>query len=191
MSENTRSGYVALIGQPNVGKSTLLNSVLGRKISITSRKPQTTRDRILGIKTIENLQIIYVDTPGLHLQGKRGLNQHMNKVARQTLREVNVIVFMVEALHWNDRDEWALKQLQYVEVPVILAINKIDKVKNNQLLLPFIEKIATKFAFHKIVPISAEKKSNWTHWKMKLCLACLKMSIIIHPSNLLIVVIVL
>lgn len=156
MNESTRFGYVALIGRPNVGKSTLMNCLLGRKISITSRKPQTTRHRILGVKTVDDIQIAYLDTPGLHTEAKRAMNRYMNRAAKMVLHEVDVVIFMVEAGRWLAGDDWVLKHLKEIKVPIILVINKIDKVKDRRQLLPFIEQAAERFTFRNIVPISAK-----------------------------------
>lgn len=153
-------GFVVIIGRPNVGKSTLLNQILGQKISITSSKPQTTRHQILGIKTENNTQAIYIDTPGLHKINKRLLNRYMNRAAKSVLNDADVIVFVVEALKWKEEEDWILSMLKTVQAPVILAINKIDKVKDKQLLLPSIEKLKSFFNFAAIVPISAEKNIN-------------------------------
>jgi len=153
----TQCGFVAIIGRPNVGKSTMLNHLLGKKISITSRKPQTTRHRILGIKTIDETQIMYVDTPGLHQEGKRAINRYMNRTARSTLKDVDIIVFVVDATQWDSQDDWILRMLHDLSIPVILAVNKIDKIKDRALLLPFIEKASKKYNFRQIVPISAKQ----------------------------------
>lgn len=149
-------GTIAIIGQPNVGKSTLLNHILGKKISITSRKPQTTRHRILGIKTTENTQVIYVDTPGLHQQYKREMNRIMNRVAKHTLSEVDAILFLIDALHFDHEDQAILQLLQSVQIPVILVINKIDTIKNKAELLPFIENLSKQFTFSHIFPMTAK-----------------------------------
>jgi GTP-binding protein Era len=124
---NSRCGYVAIIGKPNVGKSTLLNHLLGRKLSITSRKPQTTRHRILGVKTLGDTQILYVDTPGLHKKMPRQINRYMNRVARAALHDVDVVLFVVDATSWNDEDVAIAKMLQNIEKPIVVAINKIDR----------------------------------------------------------------
>lgn len=151
-----RSGYVAIIGRPNVGKSTLLNHILGLKISITSRKPQTTRNQILGVKTVDDTQIVYVDTPGMHVKEPREINRYMNRVARAALDGVNVIVFIVEATGLVELDRWVLKLLQDQKIPVILAINKIDKLHDKSALLPFIQAMSALYPFAHIVPISAK-----------------------------------
>jgi GTPase len=158
--ELSRCGYVAIIGRPNVGKSTLLNHILGRKIAITSRKPQTTRHRLLGIKTQDNRQTIYVDTPGLHQEAKKALNRYMNRAASSVIHDVDTIVFIIEALKWQGDDEWILKKLAKSTIPVILVINKIDKLTDKNALLPFIDKVKTKFTFSAILPISALKNDN-------------------------------
>ncbi|EKD77553.1 MAG: hypothetical protein ACD_42C00297G0003 [uncultured bacterium] len=150
------SGYVAIIGKPNVGKSTLMNTILGKKISITSRKPQTTRHRISGIKTTESSQMIFVDTPGLHQEQKKEINRVMNRVARTVLGEVDVILFLIEAMRWDNDDASVLRQLKSTKLPVILVINKIDEIKNKMELLPFIENLSKQFEFKKIVPVSAK-----------------------------------
>lgn len=153
-------GYVAIIGKPNVGKSTLLNKILTQKISITARKPQTTRHRILGIKTDGDFQTIYVDTPGLHHDKKRAINRYMNKVAMSAIREVEVIIFVVEAMKWTTDDQLVLDKLSHVEVPVILAINKVDMVPLKEELFPYIKKLTEKRQFAAVVPISATKNVN-------------------------------
>jgi GTP-binding protein Era len=158
--KNLHCGYVAIIGRPNVGKSTLLNHLLGQKISITSRKPQTTRHRILGIKTEGDTQIVYVDTPGLHLETKKALNRYMNKAAISVIHDVDVIVFMIEALKWTADDEWIFKKLVNQKCPIILVINKVDKIDNKSELLPFIDTMSQKFAFTQILPLSALKNDQ-------------------------------
>lgn len=155
-----QSGYVAIIGRPNVGKSTLLNQLLGQKISITSRKPQTTRHRILGVQTLENTQIIFVDTPGIHLNEHRALNRHMNQAARNTLNEVDVILFVVEGLKWTEEDEWVLSLLQQVKQPVILLVNKSDLLLDKTVLLPYLKTLSEKHAFLEIIPLSAKRGTN-------------------------------
>jgi GTP-binding protein Era len=152
---NKRTGYVAIIGRPNVGKSTLLNHLLGEKLSITSRKPQTTRHKILGIKNLEDAQIVYVDTPGIHQQAPYKLNQYMNKTALSALHDVDAIVFVVEGLFFNAGDEWVLRQLKKIKVPVILAVNKVDLLINKEVLLPHLQKLSGQYVFSDIVPLSA------------------------------------
>ena len=156
----TYCGFIAIVGRPNVGKSTLLNKILGQKISITSRKAQTTRHRIVGIKTEGVYQEIYVDTPGLHIEEKRAINRLMNRAASSAITDVDLVIFVVDGTHWNDDDEMVLNKLRKTKVPVVLAINKIDNIKNKDNLLPFITEISQKFNFADIVPMSAEKGNN-------------------------------
>ncbi len=160
MSETTHCGYVAIIGQPNVGKSTLLNQILGQKISITSRKPQTTRQQLLGVKTSDNPPVIYVDTPGLHKQNKNALNRYMNRAASGVINTVNVIAFMGDAGHWGEDDNWVLNKLSSVTCPVILVVNKIDKLGNNNEALPLMEEYGSKFEFAAVIPMSAKDKED-------------------------------
>lgn len=155
MVDNTRCGYVAIVGRPNVGKSTLMNHLLGQKISITSRKPQTTRHRVLGIKTEDAVQAIYVDTPGIHQEETRAINRMMNRAATSSVKDVDVIVMVVDALKWNEGDEHVLQKLRSNRAPVILAINKLDSVEDKNALLPHIEALSQKREFAAIVPISA------------------------------------
>ena len=160
-ASNSRCGYVALVGRPNVGKSTLLNRILGQKLSITSRKPQTPRHQILGIKTDDELQVLYVDTPGLHNDSKgNALNRYMNKAASEALRHVDLVVFLVDRTAWTDEDEIVLEKLKHARCPVVLAVNKVDLLKDKESLLPWIEQLNAKRSFDEIVPISAEKGHN-------------------------------
>jgi GTP-binding protein Era len=161
MSEkDTRCGLVTIIGRPNVGKSTLLNRLVGEKISITSSRAQTTRHRLLGIKTTENAQIVYVDTPGLHADNKSMMNRQMNRVATASLQGVDCIVLMIAASGWVDTDEYPLRLVAKQGIPVILAINKIDQMKDRRQLLPFIEQSKNKMPFAAIVPLSARAGTN-------------------------------
>lgn len=155
-----KCGYVALIGRPNVGKSTLMNHLLGQKISITSRKPQTTRHRILGINTTETGQAIYVDTPGMHDNEKRALNRYLNRTAETTLVGVEVFVWLIDGLSWQPYDDLIFKKLEQAGLPVILAVNKVDKIKDRDTLLAFFAEAQQRFAFEHIIPISALKKTN-------------------------------
>ena len=157
-----KSGFVAIVGRPNVGKSTLLNALLGEKVSIISPKPQTTRWQVLGIKTTDDAQIIYIDTPGMHQEEKRAMNRYMNRVANAALHEVDVVVFLVEAMAWYEDDALVLKNLavlQDLKKPVILAINKIDLIKDKALLLPFMKTMEEKFDFLHIIPIAAKQST--------------------------------
>jgi GTP-binding protein Era len=148
---------VALVGRPNVGKSTLLNRMLGQKISITSRKPQTTRHRILGIKTEPGVQIIYVDTPGLHRGGKRAINRYLNRAAAEALQDVDLVLFLVDGMRWTDEDDLVLQALERVHCPVLLVLNKLDKLADKQALLPHLEWLADKRDFGALIPISATR----------------------------------
>ena len=156
-SESTshRCGYVAIIGRPNVGKSTLVNRLVGQKFSITSRKAQTTRHRLLGIKTSPGAQIIYVDTPGMHARTGRALNRYMNRAATGALVGVDVILFLVEAGKWTDDDKHVLGRLADAEAPIIAVVNKLDRVPDKRSLLPFIDELAERAEFTEVVPISA------------------------------------
>ncbi|PSL15549.1 GTP-binding protein Era [Marinobacterium halophilum] len=156
-----RCGYVAIVGRPNVGKSTLLNYILGQKLSITSRKPQTTRHQILGIHTEGDLQVVYVDTPGLHKDSTgKALNRFMNRTASEALRHVDLVIFIVDRTAWTDEDQIVLDKLESVRCPVILAINKVDQLKDKDALLPQLDLLASKRHFDVIIPISAEKGHN-------------------------------
>ena len=127
-ASETKFGYVAVLGRPNVGKSTLINHILGQKLNITSRKPKTTGHTLLGIKTEGNTQAIYVDTPGIHQSQKKAINRMMNRSAESVIHDVDVIVFVVEKLKWTEEDQLVLDKLKHVECPVILAINKVENV---------------------------------------------------------------
>jgi GTPase len=155
-----RSGIVTFIGRPNAGKSTLLNRLVGEKLSITSRKPQTTRHRILGIKTTDNAQFVYVDTPGVHAAEGRQLNRYLTKVASGSVEGVDCVVLLIGAEGWRPEDEPALAVAQRSGVPVILAINKIDKLKERASLLPLIQASSVRMAFAEVVPLSASKGTN-------------------------------
>ncbi len=162
-NQGFRCGLVAIVGRPNVGKSTLMNYLLGQKISITSHKPQTTRHRIVGIKTTETSQAVYVDTPGIHLDGKKAMNRFMNRAATTSLMDVDVIVFVVEAREWNDEDENVLKRLKDESIPVILVINKIDTLRSRDDLLPLLQKLSQKMSFTEVVPVAAIKGESVEH----------------------------
>jgi len=157
---DSRCGFVAIVGRPNVGKSTLLNHILGQKLSITSRKPQTTRHQVLGIKTEGPVQAIYVDTPGMHEDEPRALNRYMNKAASSALIDVDVVVFVVDQLAWTTADEMVLEKLSRVKCPVILAVNKVDKLENRDALLPHLEMLSKKREFAEIIPLSALRETN-------------------------------
>ncbi len=160
MNSNSQCGYVAIVGRPNVGKSTLLNALIGKKISITSPKPQTTRNQILGIKTIGSAQAVFIDTPGLHKAERRAMNRYMNKLASSVIVDADIVLFMVEALRFNDDDDMILQKLNETKAPVILVINKVDKIKDKSQLLPFINDLKERYHFKDIVPMSARKMDN-------------------------------
>ncbi|WP_380183553.1 GTPase Era [Kalamiella sp. sgz302252] len=161
MSEQTtHCGFIAIVGRPNVGKSTLLNQLLGQKISITSRKPQTTRHRITGIHTEDGYQAIYVDTPGLHMEEKRAINRLMNRAASSSIGDVELVIFVVEGTKWTEDDEMVLNKLKDGKVPVLLAINKVDNVTDKTILLPHMQFLGQQMNFMDIVPISAETGKN-------------------------------
>ncbi len=155
-----KCGYVGIVGRPNVGKSTLMNHLIGEKVSIISPKPQTTRSQLYGIKTINDAQIIYIDTPGMHSDAPHAMNRYMNRVADSVLHDANVIIFVIDAKVWREEDQMVLEKLKNVEQPVILAINKIDALDDKALLLPLIEKLSLRAEFKHIVPISALRDEN-------------------------------
>lgn len=160
MSEQQRSGYVAIVGRPNVGKSTLLNHILGQKISITSRKPQTTRHQVLGIKTDASTQVIFVDTPGLHKQQSKAINRYMNRAASSAIRDVDVIVMVADRTAWTDEDSWVLEQVKASGAPAILVLNKVDLLSDKAVLLPRLQELAEGNEFKAILPISALNQHN-------------------------------
>ena len=156
-----RSGFVVIIGRPNVGKSTLLNRLVGQKVSITSQRAQTTRHRILGIHNMPQAQIIYVDTPGLHRgESDKQLSRLMNREARTSLEGVDAVVLVMTADGWTERDEPALDLVRQANCPVILANNKVDRLKIRERLLPLMEKMQQRYAFAEIVPLSAQDGDN-------------------------------
>jgi GTPase len=163
MTENTavtRCGYVAIVGRPNVGKSTLLNHMLGQKISITSRKPQTTRNNVLGIKTEGNNQIIFVDTPGLHLGQEKAINRYMNRAASTAMKDVDLVIFLVDKFIWTEEDEAVARQLNHIDCPIILAVNKVDQIEDKEKLLPHIQLLSEKLSALEIIPLSALRNMN-------------------------------
>ncbi len=159
-SPTMRCGYVAIVGRPNVGKSTLLNHMLGQKISITSRKPQTTRNNVVGIKTEGDIQIIFVDTPGLHLGQQKAINRYMNRAASTAMKDVDVVVFMVDRFIWTEEDEAVAKQLNFISSPIILAVNKVDQIDDKEALLPHLQKLTEKLNVAEIIPLSALRDIN-------------------------------
>ena len=148
-------GYVAIVGRPNVGKSTLLNHLLGQKISITSRKPQTTRHNMLGIKTEGDTQLIFVDTPGIHSNQPKAINRYMNRAAESAIRDVDIVIFVVDRHIWTEADQKVAEEVFSAKIPVIIAINKQDRLDNKAELLPHIETLAAQFPEAQIIPVSA------------------------------------
>jgi GTP-binding protein Era len=155
-------GMVAIVGRPNVGKSTLLNHLVGQKLSITTRRPQTTRHRIFGINTLEQAQVIYIDTPGIHHGGKRAMNRYLNRTAGTSLADADVVLFVAEGTLWRDEDDLVMKKLSTLDAPVILVLNKIDLVTDKADLLPHIEGLAANGVFADIVPLSAFDRKQVT-----------------------------
>ncbi len=148
-------GYVAIVGRPNVGKSTLLNHLLGQKISITSRKPQTTRHNMLGIKTESDTQLIFVDTPGIHSNQPKAINHYMNRAAESAIRDVDVVIFVVDRNVWSEADEKVAEEIFNAKAPVIIAINKLDRLDSKEELLPHIEMLSKQFPSAQLIPVSA------------------------------------
>ncbi|MEC7370895.1 MAG: GTPase Era [Pseudomonadota bacterium] len=157
---NTRCGYIAIVGRPNVGKSTLLNSIMDQKISITSKKPQTTRHQLLGIKTRDQAQFLYVDTPGIHANEKKAINRYMNRNARSVIRDVDAVIFVVDRGSWNKEDELVAEALQGHSGQLIIAVNKFDLLESKNKLLPVLETLQKRFPEAEIVPVSALTAEN-------------------------------
>ena len=157
---NTRCGYIAIVGRPNVGKSTLLNSIMDQKISITSKKPQTTRHQLLGIKTRDQVQFLYVDTPGIHANEKKAINRYMNRNARSVIRDVDAVIFVVDRGSWNKEDELVAEALQGHSGQLIIAVNKFDLLESKNKLLPVLETLQKRFLEAEIVPVSALTAEN-------------------------------
>jgi len=155
-----RCGYVTLIGRPNVGKSTLLNRLLGQKISITSRRPQTTRWHLLGVATGPRHQALYIDTPGIQTRYADALNRHMHREAVETLERVDLVLFVIEALKWTPADRHVAALLHKTGVPVLLVINKIDKLGDKRELLPFMQRLSAEAGEHEMIPVSARTGEN-------------------------------
>ncbi len=155
-----QSGFIAVIGRPNVGKSTLVNELIGQKLSITSHRPQTTRHRIHAIDTRDNYQMVFVDTPGIHMGNKKAIDSYMNRAASSSIKDVDIILWLVETGKWTKEDARVLEHVSQVDVPVILCVNKIDKLKIAQEVLPFLEKIGQKYQPTELFPLSAFKKND-------------------------------
>ena len=154
------SGYAALVGRPNVGKSTLLNRLIGQKMAITSHKPQTTRHRILGVKTSEEGQVVYIDTPGIHRRGDKAMNRYLNRTAHTALQDVDLILFVCQALVWNKEDEKVLKTIAEAGVPCIAVVNKVDTVQPKEALLPFLSELAGRHEFLEVIRVCAKSGNN-------------------------------
>ena len=153
-------GFVAIIGRPNVGKSTLMNHLIGQKISITSRKPQTTRNRVMGIDTEGEYQAVYVDTPGLHREEKKAINHLMNRAAESALGDVELVLMVIDPNRWTDDDEMAIHRVKQSGAPVVLVINKVDTIADKETLLPLIDRLSKSITFKDIVPVSALRGTN-------------------------------
>ena len=164
-----QSGFIAVVGRPNVGKSTLINELIGQKLSITSHKPQTTRHRIHAIDTQTNYQMIFVDTPGIHIGNKKAINSYMNKTASSSLSDVDMILWLVEAPKWTKEDQRVMEHLTKIKVPIILCVNKIDNLNTKDEILPYLENLGEKFQANEVFPLSAFKK-NHTNGLRKLIL---------------------
>lgn len=171
MPKKNHCGYTAIVGRPNVGKSTLLNRIIGQKLAITSHKPQTTRHSILGVKTTKGGQIVYVDTPGIHKRGNQPMNKYLNRTAKSALGEVDLLLFVVEALRWTDEDESVLKTVITYGINCILIVNKVDRIKDKQVLLPFIAELSSRHNFSEIIPLSAINGSNVAELESKVLAA--------------------
>ena len=158
--DDFRCGFVAVVGRPNVGKSTLINSMMGRKVTIVTAKPQTTRHRILAVRTGENEQVIFVDTPGLHRNAGRAMNRLMNRTAVSALADADLVLFVVEATRWTEEDEDVLDRIKTAKIPCIALLNKIDAVHPKQRLLAAIDEMSRRHDFVEIIPVSARKRDN-------------------------------
>jgi GTP-binding protein Era len=154
-NDDYRCGYVALVGRPNVGKSTLMNRILGQKLSIVTAKPQTTRQQVAGIKTTASGQVIYVDTPGIHQAAKRALNRYMNRIAQAALHDVDLVLFLIEAGRWTRQDDHVARTLEKVDVPVLLVVNKIDLLPDKSELFAFLEHKARAERFAEVLLVAA------------------------------------
>ena len=160
MTDKTHCGFIAIVGRPNVGKSTLLNRLVGQKLSITSRKPQTTRHRIMGVDTRDGYQAVYVDTPGLHIEEKRTINRLMNRAASSSLTDVELVLFLVDGTMWTKDDEMVLNKLAKAQLPTVLLVNKVDNVKDKHELFPHLQELSSKMEFVDVVPMSAKHGTN-------------------------------
>src|SRR5271170_1950413 len=157
---NFRSGYVAMVGRPNVGKSTLVNALVGRKVTIVTAKPQTTRHRILGLVNRPTAQLVLVDTPGLHETTRRVMNRYMNRVAISSSRDADVILFVVEAMRFTEEDVWVWERVRTLKQPLFVVVNKVDQVFPKERLLPFLEELTERVPASGIIPVSALQSDN-------------------------------
>jgi GTP-binding protein Era len=155
-----RAGHVAIVGRPNVGKSTLVNALVGRKVTIVAPKPQTTRHRVLGVVNRTNTQLVLVDTPGLHEGARRVMNQYMNRVAISSSQDSDVLLFVIEAMRFTDEDQWVWERVRGLKQPLFLVVNKVDQVYPREQLLPFLDDVAERIPASGIVPISAQQSDN-------------------------------
>ena len=155
-----QSGFIAVVGRPNVGKSTLINELIGQKLSITSHRPQTTRHRIHAIDTSDNYQMVFVDTPGIHIGNKKAINAYMNRAASSTISDVDIIIWLIETGKWTREDNRVLEHINKTDIPVIVCINKIDKLKSTDKVLPFIQLVGEKYQPNEIFPLSAFSKNH-------------------------------
>ncbi|MDE0875107.1 MAG: GTPase Era [Porticoccaceae bacterium] len=167
-SEQKYCGYVAIVGRPNVGKSTLLNHLLGQKLCITSRKPQTTRHTLLGIKTEGDFQMIFVDTPGIHTNQERAINRVMNRSAASVIADVDVVIFVVDRFEWSEADEYVAKYLSNNDVPLIVAVNKVDMIDDKEALLPHLKFLSSKVDAKEYIPLSALRRTNLDELEIKI-----------------------
>lgn len=182
MADLLHSGYVALVGRPNVGKSTLLNHYIGRKISIVTSRPQTTRHRILGIHTTSRGQIVFMDTPGLHRQARKAVNRYMNRAAAGVLDEAHLVLMVVEACRWTDDDDLVLERLAGI-ASVALVVNKVDRIKPRGKLLPWLQEVTARRDFRFVIPVSAEKGDNLDALEDEI-LRCLPESEPLYPQDM-------
>ncbi len=177
-----KSGFVAVIGRPNVGKSTIINEFMGQKLTITSPKPQTTRHRIHAIDTTKDYQIVFVDTPGIHISRKKAINSYMNRAASSSLKDVDVILWLVEAGLWTKEDDRVLEHVSSLDCPVILVINKIDKLKHPDMLLPYLQDMSVKYNADEVYPLSAFKKNDVSKLKLMILKYLPVQSMIFDPD---------
>ena len=155
-----KAGFIAVVGRPNVGKSTITNELIRQKLLITSHRPQTTRHRIHAIDTTDKYQMVFIDTPGIHIGSKKAINSYMNRAASSTFADVDIILWIVEACKWTKEDERVLEHIGKVSVPVILCVNKIDKLEKNDQVLSFLQKLSEKYQYSEVFPLSAFKKAH-------------------------------